>query len=177
MLTLAETMLLKTLRETGRKVAAIDEGQETVKLSSAAEARTTYEIELGPTQAMDNLPLKATVAEIVANWTRCGAVNRKVMKKFDTEMTGTLNTRPRQLLSNKLTTAVAPNLRHNSADCYTDSNDSDDDNDGEWGIVHVPQNEERPRPRIDHLQLSTTQGGIQTTPLLSVTVLLHAPRL
>ncbi|KAL4118224.1 hypothetical protein PRIC2_010551 [Phytophthora ramorum] len=114
MLTLAETMLLKTLRETGRRVAAIDgahfaaarqlpgraqglwrvcyggrweEGQETVKLGSAAEAHTTYEIGLGPTQAMDNLPLKATVAEIVANWTRCGAVNRKVMKKFDTEMT------------------------------------------------------------------------------------------
>ncbi|KAH7464875.1 uncharacterized protein KRP23_12613 [Phytophthora ramorum] len=64
-----------------------EEGQETVKLGSAAEAHTTYEIGLGPTQAMDNLPLKATVAEIVANWTRCGAVNRNVMKKFDTEMT------------------------------------------------------------------------------------------
>ncbi|GMF11446.1 unnamed protein product [Phytophthora lilii] len=115
MLALAEKMLLKTLRESatddgealqltvlimqlqGNHQAALEAFDEFVKvdgaqdkkkaLGRAAEGEGAYdeEIELGPMQAIDRLSLEATLAKNVANWSRCAAVNRKLLEEHNAD--------------------------------------------------------------------------------------------
>ncbi|KAJ8525035.1 hypothetical protein ON010_g16080 [Phytophthora cinnamomi] len=58
-----------------------------LKLGRAAEGEGAYdeEIELGPMQAIDRLTLEATLAKNVADWTRCAAVNRKLLEEFNAD--------------------------------------------------------------------------------------------
>ncbi|KAH7491536.1 N-alpha-acetyltransferase 25, NatB auxiliary subunit [Phytophthora ramorum] len=68
----------------------VDDGKKDkkkVKLGRAAEGEGAYdeEIELGPMQAIDRLSLEATLAKNVANWTRCAAVNRKLLEEFNAD--------------------------------------------------------------------------------------------
>ncbi|KAG6965268.1 hypothetical protein JG687_00005523 [Phytophthora cactorum] len=68
----------------------VDDGKKKkkkVKLGRAAEGEGAYdeEIELGPMQAIDRLSLEATLAKNVANWTRCAAVNRKLLEEYNAD--------------------------------------------------------------------------------------------
>ncbi|KAE8906739.1 hypothetical protein PF005_g12565 [Phytophthora fragariae] len=57
------------------------------KLGRAAEGEGAYEeeIELGPMQAIDRLTLEATLAKNVTDWTRCVAVNRKLLEEYNAD--------------------------------------------------------------------------------------------
>ncbi|EGZ13443.1 hypothetical protein PHYSODRAFT_514094 [Phytophthora sojae] len=57
------------------------------KLGRAAEGEGAYDedIELGPMQAIDRLTLEAALAKNVTNWTRCAAVNRKLLEEYNAD--------------------------------------------------------------------------------------------
>ncbi|KAF4147461.1 N-acetyltransferase B complex (NatB) non catalytic subunit [Phytophthora infestans] len=71
------------------KFVKVDDGKKKkkVKLGRAAEGEGAYdeEIELGPMQGIDRLSLEATLAKNVTSWTRCAAVNRKLLEEYNAD--------------------------------------------------------------------------------------------